>query len=272
MPIVNIRFNDDLLLGMLYNFEDLTGRKIPDLVRQHARLCCVELANRTQPFGVGSGNAAKAKALGENAVEAGITSILPRTSFFQTVADSTEDDKIRQRLQSLVAGGQWRAFVDVMKSLGMWKEVELISKSEFSATHKKHRNKRTGKTYSLRGKVYVPSGNVDTFIRKIQKRVGFSKAGWADCARQIKGVKGDGARGIPAFAKASRHGTNGKIKDNTKDKHSPHITMTNFIPWASRVCPRMEQNRAAQIAADKMEKAIMRAINEAKREKRKANA
>lgn len=274
----SIKVDDSAVQRILKNYEGFINKAMPALVRKYSRLVCVELANRTQPFTVGekkgvvkldgNGKAKKTgKEAGENAVKAGISSVIPRVDFFQMVADSTANDKIRERLQSYVAGGEWRKFVNVMSGLGIWKEVELVSRSRMPAVHKQYRSKTTGKTLSTRGKVFVASSDVDKYIAKVQKRVGLSKSGWADAARFIRSTKGDPTRGIPAFAKKGKGGKKGIAIDKTRDVKNPRYDLKNTIPWVSRICPPKEQAMALKIARDKMIKEARIAIGKAARNK-----
>ena len=98
---------------------------------------------------------------------------------------------------------------------------------------------------------YAPNG-IDGYVETIAKRLGYAKSGWAECARTIGGIKGDGARGIPAFAK--RHKAKNADVDLTKLKSigNPHVTMTNLTFWVSRLLPEQKQNEALLIAKEKM--------------------
>ena len=246
-----IKVDDSTLVQLLKNHEGFVSKTMPELVRKYSRIACVELANRTQPFSVGA-KSEGAKKLGEDAVKIGITGVIPEKAYFQFIVDSTSNDTLRERLQGYVASGQWKKFAEVMVSVGMWKEAKVISGREIGTIHKQHRSKSTGRALSTKGKMYLAKSGPDAYIKKIQKRVGLSKSGWADAARKIGGVKGDGARGIPAFAKAKRHKSAGGITDRTKDKTNPRVDMQNDTPWVSRICPRSEQLIALQIARDKM--------------------
>ena len=67
-------------------------------------------------------------------------------------------------------------------------------------------------------------------------------------------MKGDGARGIPAWAK--RHKANNyKVTDNSGAK-DPSVTMTNTTPWVSRMLNARDQDNATNIAREKMIKAM----------------
>jgi hypothetical protein len=108
----------------------------------------------------------------------------------------------------------------------------------------------------------ISTSGLQTYTNEIMRRVGLSKAAWADCARLIGGTKGDAARGIPAFAKAKRHAKSGKII-NGIHKGNPYITMTSEIPWASRILRIDEIRFAHHIVRDKMIKMANKMIKHA---------
>lgn len=251
---MKIKVNKTALQKKLERHEAYVKTSVPQLVRKYARIYAVELANRTQPFSVGKGAGAKAKKLGEDAVEKGITRVMPRREYFQFIVDSTESEAIKKRLQTLIASNQWQAFADAMVAVGMWKEARAVSGDEIKKTHQAHRNPKTGRTLGImrQKKMFLAGSEVDGYISEVKKRVGLTKSAWADCARSIGGVNGDGARGIPAFAKSKKHKTGGTAKDRTNGGKKPAIDMTNELPWASTACPPREQDTAGKIARDKM--------------------
>jgi hypothetical protein len=236
---------------LLEEFQEYITIEMPQLVRKHARLLCVELANRTQPFSVGA-KAKKAKDQGERAARRGVTTVIPKQDFYESIIDRTKSESLRARLRELVVGKRWEEFAKVMVKLGMWTDARVISQSQMKAQHNKQRSKKSGRAFALNRKANLPGGNVDAYIRKVIRKVGLSKSGWADCARQIGGIKGDGARGIPAFGKAKRHGKHGRIKDNTKNVKDPHIMVENTLPWVSRICDEQAQLYALSITRGKM--------------------
>jgi hypothetical protein len=247
--------------GMLRNFEAFVEKSVPDLVRKYARLAAVELANRTQPFSVGAGAGAKAKKDGENAIENDIHKIIPSHIRFQAIVDATTSESLRKRLQGYLSSNNMTAFGTILKNVGMFKDFEVISKSQLPGVHKDHRSSRTGRT-SSKQKTLLTSASVSAYIKKVQKKVGMGKAGWADCARKIGGLAGDGARGIPAFAKAARHGSYGSVTMKLKGEN-PSVRMTNEIPWSSRICDDRQQKMALDIARDKMAKEMDKRIRAA---------
>jgi len=247
---VKIKSDTSQLDEIFANFQKFTKQTIPILVRRHARLLAVHLANRTQPFSVGA-NSKNAKKLGQNAVANDLSKVFRTKMTLQAVIDKTQDEKLRERLQKLLIKGDSRKVGEVLKSVGMIKDYEIIAKSGIAAKHKQQRSPRTGRTWSPRNSMNITTSGLQTYANEIMRRVGFSKSAWAECAERIGGVKGDPTRGIPAFAKSKDNIAKGVIIDGTKSSN-PFITMTSNIPWASRILPKIQIQGAQDIVRLKM--------------------
>jgi len=240
---------------MLLRFEEVTGKSIPQLVRAHARICAVELANRTQPFSVGSGVGPAVLARGTMYLKKDLRKITKDREALDEKAAGIADEKLRVRLQAVIASGKNPAIAALLVAVGTIKnasDFKLVSgPKEMEPLHKSHRSGRTGHALSTRPSYHFAPSGIDGYVKTIAKRLGYAKSGWAECARKIGGVKGDGARGIPAFAKRQK-GENFKVLDNSEKKSNPHFTMTNTTPWVSRLLPARRQDDALNVARDKM--------------------
>jgi len=210
----------------------------------------VELANRSQPFTVG-GNSKNAKKLGQNAVANDLSKVFRTKMTLQAVIDKTQNEKLRDRLQKLLLKGDNMKVGEVLKSVGMIKDYEIIAKSGLAAKHKQQRSPRSGRTWSPRNSMNISTSGLQTYANEIMRRVGFSKSAWAECAERIGGVKGDPTRGIPAFAKSKDNIAKGVIYDGIKSRN-PFIRMESRLPWASKILRMQEIKFAHVIVRDKM--------------------
>jgi hypothetical protein len=249
---VKITSNTKDLQEIIENFKSFSKTTLPILVRRHARLLAVELANRTQPFSLGSGGK-DANKLGKNAVDNDVKKIFRDKQSMQIVIDKTIDEKLKEKLQSLLNAGKLEAIGKIFKSVGMINESRIVAKAEKPQLHKQHRSPTSGRSYSPPKEMLISLTGMPGYIKEVQKRVGHSKAGWADCARRIGGVAGDPERGIPAFAKSKKHTAQGSIIDGTHASN-PFIIMTNNVPWTSRILPEREQLAAIARVREKMVK------------------
>lgn len=250
-----ITVDSENLKSMLLRFEEVTGKSMPQIVRAHARICAVELANRTQPFSVGTGVNQPVLARGTMYLKKDIIKAVKNREKLEEKAQMISDDKLRQRMQAAIASGNQAALGAIFAACGIIKSPfnfhAVRGNSEIGNIHQSNRSKRTGHTLSTRGEIYYANTGLDGYVRKIAKRLGYTKSGWAECARKIGGVKGDGARGIPAFAKRQK-GKNFEVRDNSTNKDDPNFIMTNTTPWVARLLPRHRVQEAVNIAQNRM--------------------
>ena len=255
---------DDILKA----YTALTGKGLSQIARAHARICAVELANRTQPFtsGAGSGPARLKQSVFylEKQIRRPIRIKQDLDERFQKI----EEEKVRTRLTNLLNAGRYNVIKQILANLKIIKSPEhfkiISGHGELAETHKSRRSARTAMTYSRPGEINMAKSGIQTYINKVAKAVGYTKSGWAECARKIGGLSGDGARGIPAFAKRQR-GNNWKVDDNGADKDNPNFVMTNTTPWIRRLLDAGQEQDALRIAREKMIKSMRRAIQQARR-------
>lgn len=274
----SIRADTADLRAVLAQHSEFARKTVPQLVRAHARLCAVELALRTTPFSVGS-RKDSAKKQGENCVTNDIRKVMMSRQDFEAYISNFGNEQLRARIQQLITAGNWSALTEMLNKLGYASKlggVDFIKKSDFKSTHQKYRNKTTGRTRKKTDKMHVATSDLGPYIKGAIKRVGISKGGWAECARQVgtlkagkNGKAADNARGIPAWAK--RHRKGGEVKDNTNNSGNPHVIMTNTFPWISRICTADEQDRSVRIASEKMIESFFQALKAAAKTKAQAN-
>jgi len=224
---------------------------IPDAVMLNARLLCVELGRRTQPFGNDDTS-------GKTRVKNDIGKIIKSPVQLLAMANKVENKKIGQRLKMLIMNQRYDVVETIFRNLGFlnkWTGLEFLdSKSGVKTHHQDARVKPTGRTKARGSKLYISSANdLNTYITEIQKRVGISKGGWADCASQLKKVnKGGLLTGFPSWVKKAAKGGSGSVQDLTSNIKIPKVILTNNVPWVSQILPASEQLNALQLVATKM--------------------
>jgi hypothetical protein len=245
------KFTATKLENILDEYAKIREQTIPDAVVANARLLCVELARRTQPFGDDN----KAKLAGEGRTEKDIGKIIKTEKQLTAMALEVDSEKIRHRLLSLISGGRFDVVERIFTNIGFlntWGGMEIISGGAIKSTHNASRITTTGRTRARGYKLNIANqGELDSYIAGVIKRVGLSKAGWAECAKQLpKVVKGSMTRGIPRWV--TRHSTSGSVQDNSRKLNNPSVVLTNLIPWASRVIPEKEIASAKAVVITKM--------------------
>lgn len=263
----NIEFKSSDVEEMLKYYVRFSEKSLADIVRKYARICCVELAYRTQPYRKQGWE--NSRVIGTTRVQYDIEKVFRAQQTIERILEKTENDNLRERMQKLFSAGEYKKLGDILYMLGITRDqMEVVPFAKMPPVHKAQRHLSSGRVARRPyGFNYAPS--LDRYIKAAQKRVGMSKSGWASCARAIGGIKGDGARGIPAWAKRRSHGNHGRIVDRTHDKENPTILITNQIPWLRRLMRKQEQNAARNFAYLKMIKEIVAILRYERRKRQR---
>jgi hypothetical protein len=245
------KFTATKLENILDDYAKIREQTIPDAVVANARLLCVELARRTQPFGADN----KAKLAGEGRTEKDIGKIIKTGERLIAMSKRVNAEKIRGRLLSLVSGGRFDVVERIFSNIGFlktWGGMEIISGDAINSIHQAARSSTTGRTKSRGTKLTIAKqGELDSYIAGVIKRVGLTKAGWAECAKQLpQVVQGSMTRGIPRWV--TRNSGSGSVQDNSRNASNPYVQLTNSTPWASQVIPESEIASAKAVVITKM--------------------
>ena len=256
------------LEDILKAYSALTGKGLAEITRANARVCAVELANRTQPWtGKNSKGSDVLGRVSKNVTKDVKKVIKGNDDFENYIHGAIQDSKIKQRLLDVARVKRYDIIAKIMFNCGMISSesniFQISGENSHKDAHLKFRD-RNGKTSAPNGEKYIAKSGLDSYINKVLKRIGYTKSGWAECARKIGGLSGDGARGIPAFAKRQR-GNNWKVDDNGADKDNPNFVMTNTTPWIRRLLAASDEKDALRIAREKMIKSMQYAIKQARR-------
>ena len=242
------------------DYAEIREVTIPDAVSLNARLLCVELARRTQPFGDNN----KARETGEKAITGDLIGRKRRVGIFGAIGAAMSEEGGYSWYKT---GDNVRLFVG-KDGFAYGTEKTMFrpgaSTSEMRAFHKKNfvngkmssagsKTRNIGR-WKFLDKMFVSKETLDEYIQKAIKKVGIAKAGWANCALQLKKVnKGKLTASIPPWV--IRHTAdfkNGNTQDLTSDIKNPRVVMTNTTPWASNVIPESEQANATAVVVVKM--------------------
>jgi hypothetical protein len=245
---------------MLEKYQQVSGRSVRELVRAYARLACVQLANRTQAFTSGPSDGPAALDRQSKTVSYDIKKVIKdRQSLEERIQKSIQDEKIRDRMIRVLNAGRYDILAKIMVNIGMIHSEsdfnQIAGSSSAKITHTQYINRRTGRTNSPPGKVYLSTGELENYITEVQKRIGYAKSGWAQCAREIGGISGDGARGIPAYAKRHKGG-NFNVRDHSNDEQEPYYEMTNTTPYIRKLLDNGSETTAMNIARERMIKSL----------------
>jgi len=237
---------------LLNRYPEKVGRTLESLVKQEARGLAVELARNTRPFGFSE----KAKKRGEKAVAGDIVKVfaLPSGAFEKTQpGDPAAADRFWANIKN-------RRFSKAEKTLqasnSPWKELSVGRLDP--KLHHQSRNVRGQVTRPNPAQIVTSPKALNTYIAKIQKRVGFAKGSWINAAKAIGGrVRG-------AVQWATRHKqAPGTATVKTGDK--PAVTLVNKLDYIEQVTTHTGIELALQVAAGRLRKALatsLRVIND----------
>lgn len=230
-------------------------------IQQQARLIAVNLAFQTQPFGENKG-----RAQGEGAVKADLT---PPRGIFKPLNQFWMSEAVR--MKQYAPENFVRRFTNKKGEVWLTEEDQVLTTQ--GAIKQFHQSMRTqggrrrtsqagnfdrtiGRT-KAGNRGAVDRDNLQKYVQTVQKKVGMAKAGWADCAKQIGGM-----RGIPQWV--TRHAgkrSKGIVTDNTKASGpEQYVMMENTVPWIDKCLTQSQMQRALDIQRGKMETAIEKTL------------
>jgi hypothetical protein len=251
------------VVRLLNRYPQKVGRTLESLVKQEARGLAVELARNTRPFGFSD----KAKKRGEGAVAGDINRV------FALPSDAYDNMKL---LNPAAADRFWaniqnrrfaRAEQSLKSSNSPWKNLPVGRLDP-----KLHQQSRTGRNASVKRKVpaQIVTGPkaLDSYIAKVQKRVGFAKASWINAAKAIGGKVRGAAQWVTRHKQAPGTAT---IKNGDK----PSVTLVNNLDYIEEVTTAKGIELALQVAAGRLRKALVTSLrvisDKANRSMRKAS-
>jgi hypothetical protein len=243
---------------LLNRYPDKVGRTLESLVKQEARGLAVELARNTRPYGFSE----KAKKRGEKAVAGDILSVFatPDQAYESAkAADMTHADRFWANIQNRRFA---RARKALSESTSKWRDLPVGRLDP-----ELHQKSRTGPHANAQrrepAQVVTSRKALDTYIARIQRRVGFAKGTWIKAAKAIGGRVRGAAQWTTRHRKAPGTAT---VKTGTK----PSVTLISRLDYMDDVLTETGIRLALDVAAGKLRRALvvsLRKIN--KRSNRK---
>jgi hypothetical protein len=227
---------------LLRRYPEKVGRTLESLVKQEARGLAVELARNTRPFGF----SAKARKIGEDAVAKDIGGVfaLPSDAFEEIrKSDPAAADRFWANIQNRRFA---RAQNNLRQTSSGWNDLSVGRLDP-----KLH---QWGQLGAEKPKQIVTSPKArETYIAKIQKRVGFAKGSWINAGKAIGGR----LRGAVQWATRHKQAPGSAIV-KTGDKAS--VTLVNKLDYIKDVSTYKGINLALQVAAGRLRKALVTSL------------
>ena len=240
------------VVRLLHRYPGKVGRTLESLVKQEARGMAVELARNTRPFGFSE----KAKKRGEKAVAGDIIKVfaLPSDAFEKT---KPGDPAAADRFWADIKNRRFsRAEKTLQSSNSPWKDLPVGRLDP--KLHHQSRNVRGQVMRRNPAQIVTTPKALNTYIAKIQKRVGFAKGSWINAAKAIGGRVRGSAQWVTRHKQAP-----GTATVKTGDK--PAVTLVNNLDYIEQVTTHTGIELALQVAAGRLRKALatsLRVIND----------
>jgi hypothetical protein len=242
------RLNGDAeVIRLLRRHPEKISRTLESLVKQEARGLAVELARNTRPFGFSE----KARKSGELAAANDIQGVfaIPSAAFDEIrKADPAAADRFWANIQNRRFT---RAETALRNSSSGWNDLRVGRLDP--ALH------QWGQLGAAKPKQVVTSPKaLDTYIARIQRRVGFAKGSWINAAKAIGGRVRGAAQWTTRHKQAPGTAT-------VRTGNKPSVTLINNLDYIEDVTTYTGINLALRIAAARLRKALatsLRKINE----------
>lgn len=233
---------------MLNRLSLLQRKDLPTLTKQSARRVAVNLANYTNPFG-----------LGENIRQRQVKAIASDTAkVFKTpatVAKFEMDEGQRKRFGWIMANKPNIA-TRFLKSIGLDYKVRKTAQPKVMKSARVYK----GRPASSRvADVIAPKESIAKIRSKAEKRIGLAKYGWAMAARALGGT-----RGLPAWitrSKGAKFRGAGSATVHTGE-NGTQVTLRNNVPYAASLINkgaiRLALNREAAFLTQEIRRRVSR--------------
>jgi len=236
------------VVRLLNRHPEKIGRTLESLVKQEARGLAVELARNTRPHGFSQ----KARKRGEKAVAADIGRVFatPEQAYETAkAADMTHADRFWAHVQNRRFA---RARQALAESPSKWNSLPVGRLDP-----KFHQESRTGPHANVKrrepAQIVTSRKALQTYIARIQKRVGFAKGVWIKAAKDIGGRVRGAAQWASRHRKAPGSAT---VKSGTK----PSVTLISRLDYMDDVLTEAGVRLAMEVAAGRLRRALVTSL------------
>lgn len=203
-------------------FAELSGQKLPRVIRQEAREVFRIISRYTPPKNYEQGANAVARDLGRvfSPVEAG---------FWGFIYDQTGGAKQARLVLRRKDGTPWMIDWDHIGTFGdmaRFHQGKRISRGRVQyATSLGSRTRDIGR-WKEDSRMVVTHSDFAKYLNVVKRRVGIGKAGWTPALKAL---------GIPVEGYVTRHGQKyGTVKDRLGNRSSPTFEATNEVGYIAR--------------------------------------
>jgi len=221
-----------------------TDRSVGDIVRQEARLFCVDLIHKTQPFG----RTKKANEKGSRAVYRDVGRVYANPGRVYKEVQTGSDDAAKA-LYYLLKNNRYSEAEEMLRTVGT-SMVAGLRVRDFDGGKEHQSRRRLGRVDGVRPSVVIPNPqNRTRYSESIAKRVGTAKRSWAVGLPRL----GSMAR-IPKWLRRGRHGS---MDDHTRGRRPlKGVVFSSHISYIHRVLKERDVKRSLMQRSRSIEKRL----------------
>jgi hypothetical protein len=237
-----VKVDDRELKALLRRMSAATKKDSAKLVKQSARRVAVNLARATNPFGDSESD----KTQSENKIRGDISRAI--SSPGKIYSELAEKDA--KRFYWILKNKTASAVNRFLSSIGI---KEKYIRSGLDRVHQSARNSRGIVPKSHKADVFAENDKRDRLTKKVFRKIGLAKYGWAQCARLLGGV-----RGIPRFVTIGKGRFNvGSVKEMV-GKRGVNYVLHNKITYLSHVMRKSAVSQALKREFDYLRQQLSR--------------
>ena len=242
----------------LLEFMALSGKSVGEVLRQQARLICVNLAWNTQPYGLGQ----DARKIGEWAALRDVGKVY-RTidAVYGQIAAQSEDTA--KAFYKAALENRPDVAKHILRGCGLSELLGADIGTFNKGYHHDLRDRRGRITIRSPRLIVTDPKELQAYKKLVTAHVGTAKSSWASCAQQLGGV-----RGIPYWATKNR--ARGRVQDLSQQANDPRIVLTSDVDYMPTVLPENMRRDALDKQRTKMQTAIRIALERSARQSRLA--
>lgn len=177
--INKVKFNRELskFENNMKKLAEVSDKTIDDVLKQQAKLFCVDLAFVTQPFGKNLNS----KRSGERAIKGDIRNVYLSNNKAYDHLENEKTTGCAKRFYALIKAGKYAEAAKITEKLNL-----PSMPFDEGLAHQSAR-KYNGRVYKANPNKFFayPQKLVEKYIKEIQKRVGMAKSGWYQAAKSI---------------------------------------------------------------------------------------
>lgn len=211
------------------------GRNAGEVLREEAGFLSLDMAKASPPFAKFGGRESWAvqRRVGRAAVSRDVRSVIGIGSDLYGALAARSEDWARQYWAMLSRGDERAALEFAERILGGAVRQPAVGRRVDPQAHQRMRNRRgrvQGRNVPIQQVVEARARQ--RYVREVQGRIGFLKAGWLAAAMRFRGGKG-----APAWLQKQVFSA-GSVVDGTRQERVLFVELRNRVRYAAAAMPR----------------------------------